>query len=188
MVINFVENNENLSNNDIIKLINQGNYQLFQVIIERFYPTILYYTKKYCPEDCQEDAIQEANLAIYSAVKSFDESKASFSTFASLCIKRAVISVLKAGQRKKDIPDELLLSIEDTEIIDSNTPEKIFFEREDYNLLKDNIKLELSNLEYKVLQLQLSGESYSDIAKKLNITEKSVDNALSRIRKKLKGE
>lgn len=183
---NFVENYEKLNDDEIVVSIREGNYEMLQVIIDRYYPTMYAYIKKYCPSDYAEDALQEATLALYSAVKEFDSKKASFSTFATLCIKRALISVLKNRQRKKDIPQELLLSIEDTDLIDSNSPEKIFFDREDYKSLADTIKLELSSLEYEVLQLYLSGERYSDIAVKLNIPEKSVDNSLARIRKKLK--
>lgn len=183
----FVENYEDMSDDEIIALINGGNYELLQVIIDRYYPVMLGYIRKYCPPDYSEDAVQEATLALYSAVKDFDSSKSAFSTFAALCIKRSVISVLKSRQRKKNIPDELLSSIDDLEIVDSNSPETIFFEREDYKSLTDTIRLELSALEYEVLQLYLSGEKYCDIAKKLNISEKSVDNSLTRIRKKLRG-
>ncbi len=183
---NFVENNKKLTDNELIEKINKGDYELLAVIIERYYPVIVYYTEKYCPADYSEDAIQEALIALYSAVKDFDSQKASFSTFASLCIKRSLISVLKSRNRKKSIPDELMSSIDELQIIDSNTPEKIFIDREDYKSLTDSIKLELSSLEYKVLQLYLSGEKYCDIAIKLNISEKAVDNSLSRIRKKLK--
>ena len=96
------------------------------------------------------------------------------------------MGVLKSHNSQKNIPDELLSSIDDLDIIDSNSPEKIFFDREDYKALADTIKLELSALEYDVLQHYLAGEKYSDIAKKLEISEKSGENALSRIRKKLK--
>lgn len=65
-------------------------------------------------------------------------------------------------------------------------PKKIIIEKEDYDFFKETIKLELSKMEYDILQLFLTGASYSDIANNLSITEKSVDNALSRIRKKLK--
>ncbi|MBR7133435.1 MAG: sigma-70 family RNA polymerase sigma factor [Clostridia bacterium] len=188
MGIDFVENYENLSDNELVSLINQGNYELLQIIISRYYSTILYYVKKYCPENHREDAVQEAIFALYSAVKSFDSAKSSFSTFASLCIKRAVISVLKGQRCKRNIPDELLSPIDGLEIIDSNSPEKIFFDREDYKTLTDTIKLELSKLEYEVLQLYLSGANYSDIALRLSITEKAVDNSLTRIRRKLKGK
>lgn len=186
MVKNFVENYENLSDDEIVASIKKGNYEMLQVIIDRYYPTISFYVKKYCPSDYIEDAFQEATLALYSAVKNYEPQKASFSTFATLCIKRSLIGVLKLRQRKKDIPEELLTSIEELDLVDSNSPEKIFFDREDYKNLTDTIKLELSSLEYDVLQLYLSGEKYSDIAVKLNISEKSVDNSLARIRKKLK--
>ena len=183
----FVENHKIMSDNDIIARINNGDYELLQVIIDRYYPVILSCVSKYCPVAQKEDAIQEATLALYSAVKSFDSEKSSFSTFASLCIKRATLSVLKSTKRRKNIPDELLDSIDECEnVVDSNSPEKIFFDREAYKSLTETIKLELSALEYEVLQLYLAGSKYADIALKLKISEKSVNNALTRIRKKLK--
>ena len=84
------------------------------------------------------------------------------------------------------IPQELITSIEDVEITDSNSPESILIEKENYKALTETIKLELSDMEFNVLELFLEGKSYSDIAKSLSITEKAVDNALARIRKKLK--
>ncbi len=188
MGINFVEIYKNMSDDEIVHEINSGNYELMQVIIDRYYPVILHNVRRFCPEAYCEDAMQEANIALYSAVKNFDSSKASFSTFATLCIKRSLQSVLKSNKCKKNIPDELLSSIEDLEIIDNNSPEKIFFEREDYETLTNSIKLELSELEYKVLQLYLSGDKYSQISDKLSISEKSVENSLSRVRKKLKSK
>ena len=184
----FVENNKNMSDDEIICKINNGDYELLQVIIERYYPVILNCVRKYCPAVYTEDAVQEATVALYSAVKTFDGEKSSFSTFATLCIKRAVISALKKAKRTKNIPDELIDPIDECEnIADSNSPEKIFFEREAYESLAETIRLELSALEYEVLQLYLAGERYSYIAEKLHISKKSVSNALTRIRKKLKG-
>ena len=183
---NIVENYENLSDDAIVSLVNSGNYEPVGVIIKRNYPIILMYVNQNCSPDCREDAIQEATFALYSAIKTYDSQKATFSTFAGICIKRSVISFLKSQNRKKTIPLELLSSIDDVEIADSNSPEKIFFDRNDYKDLTDSIKLELSHLEYNVLQLYVSGYRYSVIADKLGITEKSVNNAMLRIRKKLK--
>ena len=188
MGINFVEIYENKSDDEIVEEINSGNYELMQVIIDRYYPVIWFNVSKFCPKQYYEDAVQEANIALYSAVKNFNAEKSSFSTFASLCIKRSVQGVLKSHKSKKNIPDELVDSIEDLELVDANSPEKIFMEKEDYNSLAKNIKLELSSLEYKVLQLHLAGVKYADIAVKLEITEKAVDNSLSRVRKKLKNK
>lgn len=186
MGISFVESYEKMSDDEIVSLINNGNYELMQIIIERYYPVVLFNIRKYCPETYREDAVQEATFALYTAVKKFDSSKSTFSTFAALCIKRSIFSVLKTRQRRKNIPDELVDSLDNIEIVDVNSPEKIFFEKEDYKFLKDTIELELSSLEYRVLQLFLNDESYSSIAKKLNISEKAVDNSLTRVRKKLK--
>ncbi len=186
MGTDFVENYKKMSDDEIVALINNGNYELFKIILERYYTAVRYYVRKYCPESYGEDAVQEAIFALYKAVKHFDGSRATFSTFANICIKRSVLSALKTQQRKKNIPDELVYSLDSLDIVDSNSPEKIFFEKEDYKSLADTIKLELSTLEYEVLQQFLNGESYSAIANRLSITEKAVDNSLSRIRKKLK--
>ena len=186
MLENFVENHKNIPDEEIVSSIKNGNFELLQVIIARYYGAVKYYAEKYCEQQLQEDVFQEAILALYSAVKNYEPQKASFKTFAHTCIKRSVIATLKAQNRKKQIPDGLISSIEELELIDNNSPEKIFFEKENLKSLTDTIKLELSSLEYEVLQLYLSGERYSDIARRLEITEKSVDNALARIRKKLK--
>lgn len=182
----FVEFDEKLSDIEIVELVNSGNFEPIGVLINRYYPTIILYVNRLCPQELHEDAIQEATFALYSAIKSYNSQKSSFSTFAGICIKRSVISTLKSHNRKKTVPSELVTSIDDVEIADSNSPEKIFFDRNDYETLTDSIKLELSSMEYKVLQLYISGYRYSVIADKLGLTEKSVNNALSRIRKKLK--
>ena len=188
MSIDFVENYENLTDEEIVGLIDGGDFELLQVIITRYLPLIHYYAGLYCAENERDDAVQEATYALYSAVKNFDGKKASFSTFAALCIKRSVIASLKQSKRRKNIPDELLSPIGDVEITDSNSPEKIFFDKVSFKNLTDSIRLELSGLEYSVLQLFLEGNKYIDIAKRLSITEKSVNNALLRIRKKLKNK
>ena len=182
----FVGNYDKLSDDDIVSLINNGNFEAIGTILKRYYPTILMFVNQLCPADWREDAIQEATFALYSAIKGYNRQKSSFPTFADVCIKRLVISYLKAQNRKRAIPSELVSPIDEVVLTDCNSPEKIFFDRNDYEVLTDTIKLELSSLEYKVLQLYLSGYKYSAIADMLDISEKSVNNALLRIRKKLK--
>ena len=133
-------------------------------------------------------SIRNNKVTGVGAVKNFDGERSSFSTFAALCIKRSVLASLKQSRRRKDIPDGLLSPIDEVEITDPNSPEKIFFDKESYKNLTDSIRLELSGLEYSVLQLFLEGNKYIDIAKRLSISEKSVNNALLRIRKKLKNK
>ncbi|MGI6279704.1 MAG: sigma-70 family RNA polymerase sigma factor [Acutalibacteraceae bacterium] len=182
----FVGNYENMSDDEIVSLIKSGNLEPIGTLINRYYPTILMYVNQLCPAEWREDAVQEATFALYSAIKGYNREKSSFPTFADLCIKRSVIAYLKAQNRKKVIPSQLVSPIDEVVLADCNSPEKIFFDRNDYEVLTDTIKLELSSLEYKVLQLYLSGYKYAAIAGILDISEKSVSNALLRIRKKLK--
>ena len=84
------------------------------------------------------------------------------------------------------LPEELFQSLDLVDVTDFNNPEKILLEKESLKALTETIKLELSKLELEVLNLYLIGLSYGDISKKLKISDKSVDNALARIRKKLK--
>lgn len=182
----FVENSKNLTDDEVILLIIGGEYEKFQIIIDRYLPTIVKIAKQYCPSNQVEDAVQEAVLALYSAVKSYNSQKAGFATFANICIKRSVISNLRKNNSKKVIPQELLLSIDEAKLPCHKSPESLLIEKENYKAFTDNIKLELSNMEYKVLQLFLDGKTYTQIADIMCINEKSVDNALTRIRKKIK--
>lgn len=182
----IVENDQTISEELVIKLINEGEYQLLPHIIEHYMPSIVATVKCYLPAPYVDDAVQEATIALYNAIKTYDSQRSSFSTFASLCIKRAVISFVRRNGAQKNIPDEMLSSLEGADISDNLTPEEIIIGKEDYESLTQSIKLELSKMEFEVLQMFLAGMSYTDIAESLNTNEKAVDNALSRIRKKLK--
>lgn len=182
----FVENYKKMSDEEIVSEIRGGNYEPISLILKRYEGKIGYYVSLYCDEADREDAAQEAGLALYGAVMSYDGSKSSFATFASLCIKRSMLDRVKRAARKKNIPPELVGSLEGVNIPDCNSPEKIFFDNEAYRTLTESIKLELSYTELSVLRLFLDGKRYIDIADKLGITEKAVSNALTRIRRKLK--
>ncbi|MBE6809898.1 MAG: sigma-70 family RNA polymerase sigma factor [Ruminococcaceae bacterium] len=179
---------ENLTDNQLIELINSGEYKYLQFLINRYMPYIISVASRYNAGGLDtEDFIQEGVLAIFSAVKSFDSEKASFKTFVTLCIDRAMSTALsRATGAAKHIPDSLISPIDDVEVADTNSPESIIIEKENYDALANSIKKELSDFEYRILCEFLSGKSYADIAEALQVTVKSVDNALRRIRTKIK--
>lgn len=184
---NFVDKDKNVSDDELVLLINSGNFEYLQILINRYMPLILKISLKY--KDLgfdMDDLIQEGTVAVFSAVKSFDENKASFSTFAELCVSRAIASVAKRGSAAKRIPDKLISPLDDFELQSDSTPEDIIINKESYKSFTDNIKLNLSDMEYKVLCAFVEGKTYSEISKLLGVEIKSVDNALKRIRQKLK--
>ena len=182
------ENEVTLSDGELVSLINGGNYKYFQTLINRYMPYIVSVASRYKAGGLDtEDFIQEGVLAIFSAVKAFDGNKASFKTFVTLCINRAISSaVARVSGAEKHIPDGLISPIDDVELTDHNNPESIFIEIENYNSLEHSIKEELSDFEYQVLCEFLSDKSYADIADSLGVSVKSVDNALKRVRLKIK--
>ena len=143
-----------------------------------------------------EDLVQEGLIALIQAVKTYDfQGEASFRTYACKCIDNRFLSVLRGGLRQKDIPAARTVSLDEEPsgklnagLLSENTnsPEDIVIGREKMKVILDDVKSLLSGFEWDTLILFLDGYSYSEIAKRLGASEKSVDNALQRIRRKFK--
>lgn len=146
-----------------------------------------------------EDLIQEGMVGLLAAIREYDPEKAaSFRTYAEVCIKNRLFSVIKAAARDKHIPlnnsvsfgtplfsgngDPLAFSAPDGQGTD---PEEIFLSRESFRERLEALIGQLSGFEASVLRLYLNGLSYSEIAAEVNKSPKSVDNAVQRIRRKL---
>lgn len=143
----------------------------------------------------KEDLYQEGLIGLYKAVITFDPScNVTFSTFAGVCIKHSIISALRVYYSKKNYPilSSLQLDFEEDDIAKIQglglitEPEKVLIEKEEYETLMSKIDKELSQYERKVFKLFLQGLSYGNISKSLQTSTKSVDNAIQRIRGKLK--
>ena len=175
-----------MSDETAVELIKAGRYEFLSVIIDRYKPLIVFNAKGIIPDDYIDDFVQETTFALYNAIQTYDLQKSSFCTYATNCIQYSRNNFTRRIGALKNIPADKIMDIESAEISDHSTPEAIIIEREAYDNLTQSIKLELSKMEFEVLQLFLSGLSYGEIAKNLNISEKKVDNALSRVRKKLR--
>ena len=183
----ILKKDECLSDNCLISYINSGRYEYLTHLINRYMPYIIKIANKYRGSGVEvEDLIQEGMLALFFAVKSYDESKSSFSNFAFICINRSIVSSMRSHYAAHRVPDNMISPLDDVVLFDDNSPEDILIEKEAYISFNDTIKTNLSKLEYNVFYEFLSGSSYAEIADKLDITVKSVDNALKRIRIKLK--
>ena len=148
----------------------------------------------------KDDMLQEGYIGLYKAVKSFDKEKQnSFKTFAGLCIERQMITAVKNSNRQKHIPLNSSLSLnsgaydedDDTEVMEildtrktGEDPLEIVTKKEYFTVVENAIDDSLSDFEKKVLQHYKNGESYAEIAQKLQSKVKSVDTAIQRIRKK----
>ena len=191
----------NLQDEEIIKLIKQGDNQALSFLIEKYKELVNIKVGKYYIIGAErEDTIQEGMIGLFKAIKSFDATKQnSFKTFANMCIERQLITAIKSSNRQKHIPLNSYLSLNnsayenednDEELIntfDSKTiedPLDTIMKKEYYKTIETTIDKTLSIFEKQVLNRYMQGESYIDIANKLDAPVKSVDNAIQRIRKK----
>lgn len=150
-----------------------------------------------------EDLIQEGMIGLFKALRDYDIGRdASFLTFADLCVSRQMYTAVQASRRQKHIPLNNYISLygsaginrdgEEEELVNvlaahaGQSPEELVIDRENVIQLEQTIERELSSFEKQVLDLYLTGMGYQQIAKVLGRDEKSTDNALQRIKTKLK--
>ena len=144
-----------------------------------------------------DDLVQEGMIGLFKAVRDFDRSQGSFYYFADLCIGRQIYHAIEAASRKKHGPLNSYISLSEDASDTSgvplaesiswreDNPEQILIERENVEQFLEEIRSNLSPLEQKVLTDYLDGMNYRQIAEKWNKPEKSIDNALQRIKSKV---
>jgi len=141
-----------------------------------------------------EDLIQEGMLGLLSAIRTFDPNKgAKFSSYAEFCVRRRIYSAIKSASGNKHTPLNSYISLESSQLDESSTQSAYFLRvPEDFVIARERVgEVErllygaLSRFESGVLELYLEGMSYKDMAIRLGKSDKSVDNAVQRIRKKL---
>lgn len=131
-----------------------------------------------------DDLIQEGCVALLRAMKQFDLSRdVKFSAFAQTCIINSMKSLLRREQAVAVPAGDLL---QDHQFVDENTPESILIRKESYKNCRMQVMAMLSEKEWEILQIVLEGCSYAQTAERLHITLKSVDNAMQRIRRKMR--
>ncbi|MBR1984187.1 MAG: sigma-70 family RNA polymerase sigma factor [Clostridia bacterium] len=194
----------------LLEKAKNGDEKAINALMDLYKPLVTIIARKFFLINATtDDLIQEGMLGLFKAYRSYNlQSKTSFKTYASVCIKRQIQTALIANNRNKNIPlntyfsisnqGKILLSIknednsdDDDEVgffIASNnlTPEEAVLFREKLNEVDEHINQLLSSFEKKVLHLYIKGLNYIEIAQKLKKEPKSIDNALGRIKIKLK--
>ena len=173
----------------LIKNARNGDENSLNELMENYKRLVSKISRKYFIIGAElNDVIQEGMIGLFNAITNYDENKnASFKTFAVLCINRQIQTAIKKAYKhsKSDLIDDINFDML-SKHLNIVSPEDDFIEIESYNYLKNEIKNKLSKKEYDILQKFLENKSYDEIAQELETTKKSVDNALSRIRNKLK--
>ena len=198
----FEEKYQQMTDENLLQEISKNKNNLaLDCLIDRYKDIVGMKANKFFMVGAEkEDMLQEGYIGLYKAVKSFDEQKQnSFKTFAGICIERQMITAVKNSNRQKHIPLNSSLSLnsgaydendntEVMEILDTRKtgeyPLDIITKKEYYTVIEKAIDDSLSDFEKKVLVHYRNGETYLEIANKLESKVKSVDTAIQRVRKK----
>jgi RNA polymerase sporulation-specific sigma factor len=202
---NMSNNYEGKTDEELIDQLRCGESQITDYIMEKYKNLVRKNAKSmYILGADNDDLIQEGMIGLFKAIRDYDSGRdASFYTFADLCISRQIYKAVQASNREKHTPLNSYISLysnmsengndgapmELVNVLQSEVetnPEQLIIDQENVAHIEAIIDKELSSFEKQVLDLYLTGMSYSQIAKVLSRDEKSTDNALQRLKAKLR--
>ena len=194
---------DTMADEQLLRKLREGESDITDYIMDKYKYLVRKKAKAmYLLGGENDDLIQEGMIGLFKAIRDYDTSQeTSFYSFADLCISRQMYTAIKLSQRQKHMPLNSYVSLyerrEDADeekqqpLIEllraekDNNPEELFLDKEYFLMLEQELKERLSDLESRVLHLHLMGEDYHSIAKLLDKSPKSIDNALQRIKKKM---
>lgn len=193
------------SDEELIDRIRDGEEEITDYIIDKYKNLVRKKAKSmFILGADKDDLIQEGMIGLFKAIRDYDAGRdASFLTFADLCVSRQMYTAVQASGREKHAPLNSYISLY-ADITEKNdgeesgnllqvlmakeesNPEKLMIEKENLETIEAMIEKELSSFEKQVLDLYMTGMSYAQIAKVLGRDVKSTDNALQRLKAKMK--
>lgn len=180
------------SDEELIVQLRQGESPIMDYILEKYKPLVRKCTNAmYLIGGETDDLIQEGMIGLFKAIRDYQvDRENSFFGFARLCINRQLYSAIEASNRKKHQPLNSYVSFSETEAEGSlgftSSPEQLVIEQEIWESFWEEVNVCLSKMEKEVLQRYLDGSNYLQIAEEMQKSPKSIDNALQRIRQKIR--
>lgn len=175
---------------ELVQFARKGDNDAISELITRLLPVVHLRAREYSGTVEWEDLVQEGLIGVLAAIYRYRPGgEAGFRTYASACINNSMRTALRKASRQKrrSCGVDVSLDAETLELSDMEPgPEERVIAREEFNRINRIIAQELSVFERDVVTLHLSGCGYREIAQRLQVSEKSVDNALSRVRRKLR--
>ena len=185
---------DNISDEELIARLRDGETIIEDYLMEKYKGLVRQKARAmFLIGGDTDDLIQEGMIGLFKAVRDFQPGReATFATFARMCIDRQIYSAIQNSNRQKHLPLNSYVSLnqedESSPIweLSVENPEEIIIDQETTRDLQQKISDYLSLMENKVLDLYLKGEGYVEIGRILGKSPKSIDNALQRIRAKIR--
>lgn len=195
-----VDEYQKLADEELIQKLREGDERIMDYILEKYKPLVLRKANAmFLIGGDTDDLIQEGMIGLFKAIRDYrSDRETSFFHFAELCINRQLYSVVEASNRKKHVPLNTYVSfysqtteegksLAETLLTDQmDDPEQLVIEQENFTAFWEQLREQLSALERQVLDAYLEGKNYRQIAEEFGKSPKTIDNALSRIKGKIR--
>ena len=195
-----VDEYQKLADEELIQKLREGDERIMDYILEKYKPLVLRKANAmFLIGGDTDDLIQEGMIGLFKAIRDYrSDRETSFFHFAELCINRLLYSAVEASNRKKHVhlntyvsfysqTTEEGKSLAETLLTDQmDDPEQLVIEQENFTAFWEQLREQLSALERQVLDAYLEGKNYRQIAEELGKSPKTIDNALSRIKGKIR--
>ena len=187
---------DEISDEELILRFKNGESEILDYLMEKYKDMVRKKARAmFLIGGDNDDLIQEGMIGLFKAVRDYQPDKeASFQTFARMCVDRQIYNAIQNSNRQKHQPlnSYISLSQDPGESQDhlqdmwADNPESMIIDQENVRSLEQEITCTLSLMENQVLEYYLDGMGYAEIAALMKKTPKSIDNALQRIRTKIK--
>lgn len=191
-----------LEDRELVRHVQSGDERCLDLLLKRHRGFVRGISSRYFLRGFdQEDVLQEGTIGLYKAIRDYDpDHETPFRAFAELCISRQVLTAIKGANRYKHMPLNASLSIDAPAPGDEGghgvlghrlvsrafDPAVFVIAADEIKALKEALRRGLTKVEAQVLHLFVEGKTYEQIAEKLGNEVKHVDNALQRIRMKIR--
>lgn len=189
-----------LTDEEVVAAYRAGDFEAVEYICNKYRGLVSKYGKKFFIKGGEEqDVIQEGMVGLFKAIQDYDENKqVPFKKFAEICITRQIIKAMESADRQKNQPLNSYVSFSaqeeptNQEVVESLltnevfNPENILIDSEKTLDTFEKIVEILSKMELQVFLYMMQGMDYHTIAQKMDKSEKKIDNAIQRIRQKVR--
>ena len=197
-----VKRRSDLYDRELVGRAREGDRRSLDVLLKRHRGLVRQVARRFFLRgQDSDDVLQEGTIGLYKAVRHFDlDQEGSFRAFAELCISRQIQSAIKDANRLKHSPLNVSVSL-DASASDGDgrqrprqhlpstrafNPEVFVIAADEARALRDTLRRGLTRLEEDVLHLFMEGKTYEQIAQRLGSERKLIDNALQRVRTKVR--
>ncbi len=183
---------DSVSDEQLVQKARQGEQEAFTELFARYSPLVESKAAGSMPGLEPDDLKQECRMGLLSAVLTFDPSRGvPFRAYASVCVNHRVSSARRVALKHSMLHSSLSLSSDQLSMLEEvpdagADPEQQVIQGEEAGRIYAALTKRLSPLEKKSLLLYLSGSTYEEIAEQLGCNLKAIDNALQRVRRKLR--